>query len=678
MARSQGAQAVSDGALTTLDGATQGSGRRRLPTLQAVGKLLKRPTVFLSLSWLAFAIITSLLAGVIAPHDPLSQDLANTLALPSRTYLLGTDELGRDILSRLLHGGGSLMVVALVPVGLSFLIGVPVGLYVGYVGGWFDSASNFAVNVMFAMPAIVIVLAVAAASNNNLVVMLTVLGILGSAGVVRLVRASTQATRHLLYVDAARVAAIPSGRILLRHILPNVAGPLVVQGFLMYGGVFLFVNALAFLSLGFSPEKPSWGQMTQDASAQISIDPWLMVPVGTVIILTVLSLNMLGAAVLSILPSTQRPSLLVGRRRPRATGVPQQVDDPANAAVDSVTTEGPGDTLLSLENVSVSLPGVRGDRPLVEGATLRVRRGTTLGLVGESGSGKTLTALSIIGLLPASGHLSAGRVLFETQDLSGLSNRQMQRVRGTRIGLVSQEPMMALDPCFTVRSQLREAVRAHGRTPRRDARDRANDLLRQVGIADVERVSHSYPHQLSGGMAQRVAIALALSGQPDLLVADEPTTALDVTVQGEILDLLRALQRDLGMTIVLVSHALGVVADLCDEVAVMYAGQIVEVGSVDDVLMRPAHPYTRVLLEATPDLYADGAEPCAVPGSVPPPEAWPAGCRFADRCMLVTDDCRSGPVVTVRSHDRQSRCTKAQELLGQGTARDLVCDDEQA
>jgi peptide/nickel transport system permease protein len=669
---------VSGGVPTTLDGAARVSGRRRLTTLQAVGKLLKRPVVLLSAGWLVVAVVTSLLAGVIAPHDPLEQHLANTLALPSWTYLLGTDELGRDILSRLLYGGGSLMVVALVPVGLSFFIGVPVGLYAGYVGRWFDTASGFAVNVMFAMPAIVIVLAVAAASNNNLVVMLVVLGILGSSGVVRLVRASTQATRNLLYVDAARVAAIPSRRILLRHILPNVAGPLIVQAFIMYGGVFLFVNALAFLSLGFSPEKPSWGQMTQDASAQIAVDPWLMVPVGAVIILTVLSLNLLGAAVLSILPSTQRPSLLVPRRRASAAQPKARRPKLGAGSVETPPSEGSGDLLLALEDVSISLPGVHEDRPLVEGATLRVKRGTTVGLVGESGSGKTLTALAIIGLLPASGYLSGGSVLLEAQDLSRLSDRQLQRVRGTRIALVSQEPMMALDPCFTVRSQLAEAVRAHGRVGRGEARERVATLLRQVGIADVERVCRSYPHQLSGGMAQRVAIALALAGEPELLVADEPTTALDVTVQGEILDLLRGLQRDLGMTIVLVSHALGVVADLCDEVAVMYAGQMVEIGPVDEVLLQPGHPYTRVLLDATPDLHAESDGLCTVAGSVPPPDSWPAGCRFADRCLLAEESCCAGPVAMECLGGRQSRCIKAAGLLEHGLAHDQVCMDPEA
>lgn len=657
---------------TTLDEASRGAGRRRLPGLQAVRTLLKRPTVCLGLGWLVLVVVTSLLATVIAPHDPLEQDLANTLALPSWTYLLGTDELGRDILSRLLYGGGSLMVVALVPVGLSFLIGIPVGLYVGYAGGWFDTASGFVVNVMFAMPAIVIVLAVAAASNNNLVVMLVVLGILGSSGVVRLVRASTLATRDLLYVDAARVAAIPPGRILLRHILPNVAGPLIVQGFIMYGGVFLFVNALAFLSLGFSPEKPNWGQMTQDASAHISDAPWLMVPVGVMIILTVLSLNMLGAAVTSILPSTQRPSLLVPRRRAKAapgSASPAGDADPAPAG---------DDVLLVLADVSIVLPGVHDDRPLVEEATLRVPRGTTLGLVGESGSGKTLTALAVIGLLPASGSVSAGSVVLEGQDLAALSAGQLQRLRGSRIALVSQEPMMALDPCFTVRSQLTEAVRAHGRVSRGAARERVSTLLRQVGIADVERVCRSFPHQLSGGMAQRVAIAMALAGEPELLVADEPTTALDVTVQGEILDLLRSLQHDLGMTIVLVSHALGVVADLCDQVAVMYAGQIVEVGAVDEVLLQPAHPYTRVLLEATPALYAESDDLCSVGGSVPPPDSWPAGCRFADRCLIAEVVCRAGAVPMVGRAGRESRCTKAPESFAQGTPRELVCDGPEA
>jgi len=447
-----------------------------------------------------------------------------------------------------------------------------------------------------------------------------VLGVVGSGAVIRLVRLSTVATKNLLYVDAARVARLPRWRILLRHILPNVAAPLIVQGFLVYGGIFLFLTALSFLSLGFSPETPSWGQMTYEASQNISQHPWAMVPIGAVIILTVLALNTLGSTLLAALPSQQTthpsPPSAPHPNRTAASGSATS-DRPSPHPAGPV----PDDVLLRLSGLTIAIPGVRDGKPLVEGVSLDVHRGRTLALVGESGSGKTLTALALLGLLPHGAHICAGQVLFEQTDLAGMSEQRLRRLRGNRIAFVSQEPMVALDPCFTVRSLLLEAVHEHTPLRRRAARARAAELLTLVGIGQVDRVLDSFPHQLSGGMAQRVAIALAISGEPELLVADEPTTALDVTVQAEILDLIRSLQEKLGMTTIIVTHDFGVVADLADDVAVMYAGQIVERGRVDDVLLEAVHPYTQALLAASGGA-GHGEQATPLPkGSVPPPEA---------------------------------------------------------
>ena len=652
------------------------SGRGQNPIIG----LLRRPAVLASLAWLALVVIASAAASFLAPQDPLTQDIAHALAGPSTAHWLGTDELGRDLFSRLLHGGGYLLLIGLVPVGVSFLLGVPGGLLAGFVGGWMDVLTGFLVNVIQALPGIVVVLAIAAATNNNLLIMCVVIGVLGSAGILRLVRASTQATRNLLYVDAARVAGLPRWRILSRHILPNILGPLVVQGFLLYGGSFMFLTALSFLSLGFSPEAPSWGQLTYSASQQISTDPWMMVPIGVSLVLTVHVLNTLGAALLTTLPSAQRGSLLAGQgsapRRGEVRPVPTaEAAEPAQTEaahpghrgreIDQAHAEPPEDALLALDRVSVSFPAVRGGLPLVEDVSFHVRRGRTLGLVGESGSGKSLTALAVLGLVPAPGEISSGKVFFDGDDLLQKSEKELSRIRGARIGLVSQEPMVALDPCFTVESQLMEPLRAHRRLSRRQAREQCRELLRLVGIVKPDQVARSYPHQLSGGMAQRVAIALALSGEPDLLVADEPTTALDVTVQAEILDLLRHLQSTLGMTLLLVTHDLGVVADICDDVAVMYAGQIVETGSVDDVLLKPTHPYTRALLNAAPELSAPGQDVRTIPGSVPLPSAWTTSCRFASRCPQAISACEQAPIALLaRIPGYQTRCIRAELVDG--------------
>jgi peptide/nickel transport system permease protein len=328
--------------------------------------------------------------------------------------------------------------------------------------------------------------------------------------------------------------------------------------------------------------------------------------------------------------------------------------------------------VLVVDRLTVALDGPRGEQPVIEDVSLHIGRGESVGLVGESGSGKTITALAVLGLLPPSARVRSGRVLLGGQDLIRLSERELGRVRGTQVAYVSQEPMVALDPCFTVGSQLVEPLRLHSGAGRTASRARALELLRLVGIPRPEAVARSHPHQLSGGMAQRVAIALALTGEPDLLVADEPTTALDVTVQAEILDLLHSLQGELGMSLLLVTHDLAVVADLCDRVAVMYAGEIVELGAAEEVLLRPAHPYTRALLDATPRPAA-GRPLRIVEGSVPGPGRRAAWCRFADRCGHVTDTCRSGPVPLLppgppappdgTRAEQLSRCLRSAEIL---------------
>ncbi|MFJ4691926.1 dipeptide/oligopeptide/nickel ABC transporter permease/ATP-binding protein [Streptomyces sp. NPDC088766] len=634
----------------------------------AARKALRRPPVLVAAGWMVLVVVTSLLAGVIAPHDPLKQDLDHRLKGPSAAYLLGTDELGRDLLSRILHGGGSLLLAALIPVVVAFVLGVPAGLLAGYVGGWADRVSDFVVNVLFAIPALVIVLAVAVVADNNLPVMTVVFGVIVSGGIFRLVRASTQASRDLLYVDAARVSGVARRTILLRHILPNVLGPLIVQGFLLYSGAFLFLTSLSFLGLGFDPQEPSWGQLVFDASGHLDDDPWMMVPIGVVLIATVAALNYLGNSLLATLPAARRARLLTPWRRPQlppeaAHGTTPKSPEPHRSAAADTTASTTPDALLAVEDLVVSFRTPEGDwQPVVDGVSFSVHRGRTLCLVGESGCGKTMTALATLGLLP-SGGAAAGSVRLAGRELLSLPEKEMAQVRGSRIALVSQEPMVALDPCFSVRSQLGEAVRLHRGGSRAQVRDRVLELLRLVGIPHAEAVAKSYPHQLSGGMAQRVGIALALAGEPEVLVADEPTTALDPTIQAEILDLLRSLQETLGLAVVLVTHDLGVVADIGDVAAVMYAGQVVELGPVEELLAAPRHPYTRGLLDAVPEGAVRGRPLPTVPGVVPLPKDWPQHCRFAARCSRVTDACRDAAVaLTVIHTDRSSRCIRTEEL----------------
>lgn len=544
-------------------------------------------------AWLLILVVACFGASIFSPFDPLEQDLTSVLQLPNAVHILGTDVLGRDVLSRLLYGGQGAILGSIEVVLIALLIGVPLGVIAGYRGGGVDAAINRLADLMFSLPVIVVLLAVAAVFGSSTAVSMATLGIIISAFYIRLVRASTLAVRNELYVDAAKVSGISDVRIIFGHVLPNVTGPLIVQSSLTIGAALLVQGGLGFLGLGPPPPAPNWGRMTADATSSIYQQPWLMVPSGLVLVFTILAVNLIGDALRDGDGEKTRFSLLL-RAPSTATTLPsRQNADP--------------DDILSIEDLVVAFPQDDGDREVVRGITFSVARGETVGLVGESGSGKTMTALSVIGLLPYPGHVSGGRIVFDSADLVEADEKEFARIRGKRIAMISQEPMVALDPTFRVADQLVPVVRRHRRLGRSEAKGEARRLLEEVGIDRAESVLRSYPHQLSGGMAQRVAIAIALAGDPELLIADEPTTALDVTVQAGILDLLRTLQARSGMSIILVTHDLGVVADMCSRAVVMQEGRIVESASVMDLFARPAHPYTKELIANTPSLIGQGA-----------------------------------------------------------------------
>ena len=299
-------------------------------------------------------------------------------------------------------------------------------------------------------------------------------------------------------------------------------------------------------------------------------------------------------------------------------------------------------SLLSIENLTVAFESEGGVRRVVEDASFAVPAGGTLGLVGESGCGKSVTAMSIMRLLPSPpSRVLGGRIEFEGADLLALTPEKMRAIRGNRIGMVFQEPMTSLNPVLSVGFQVEEVLRLHRGLAGAGARAQVVEMLRQVGIGAPERRLAQYPHQLSGGLRQRVMIAIALVCRPRLLIADEPTTALDVTIQAQILDLLRRLKRELGMALLLITHDLGVVAEMCDEVAVMYAGRIVEQAPAAVLFRRPRHPYTAGLLAARPRLAPRGGKLPTIPGTVPPPGQRGVGCSFAERCPRVLPRCRA-------------------------------------
>jgi peptide/nickel transport system ATP-binding protein len=314
--------------------------------------------------------------------------------------------------------------------------------------------------------------------------------------------------------------------------------------------------------------------------------------------------------------------------------------------------------LLAVEGLTVGFDTEAGERRVVEETSFTVGAGETVGLVGESGCGKSVTAMSIMRLLASPpSHALAGRILFEGVDLLALKPEAMRALRGDRIGMVFQEPMTSLNPVLSIGYQIEEVLRLHRKLGRAEARRQALDMLRLVGIGAPERRLAQYPHQLSGGLRQRVMIAIALVCRPQLLIADEPTTALDVTIQAQILDLLRRLKREMGMALLLITHDLGVVAEMCDQVVVMYAGRIVERADAADLFRRPRHPYTSGLLSAMPRLAPKGGKLPTIPGTVPPPGKRGLGCSFADRCARVLPRCRGErPALTPVGDNHTAAC----------------------
>ena len=328
------------------------------------------------------------------------------------------------------------------------------------------------------------------------------------------------------------------------------------------------------------------------------------------------------------------------------------------------------DLLLDVSHLSAVIPTDDGPVRAVRDVSFRIRRGRTLGVVGESGCGKSMMGLSLMRLVPKPGYVE-GKITYHerengaTVDIHELEpgGDAMRRIRGRRISMIFQEPMTALNPVYTVGNQIGEALRLHHGMDRQAARARAVEALSEVGIPGPQQRVDEYPHELSGGMRQRAMIAMALSCGPELLIADEPTTALDVTIQAQILDLLKELKENLNMAIVMITHDLGVIADMADEIMIMYAGQIVETGSPERIFYRPAHPYTRGLLESAPRINREKATQLStIPGTVPSPLNLPEGCAFAPRCRYATEQCNSMPILEETEPDHRVRCWHADRI----------------
>jgi peptide/nickel transport system permease protein len=616
--------------------------------------LLRRPAACAALVFLCLLVVLCVAAPLLAPYDPLAQDLNSALAGPSAHHWLGADTLGRDVLSRLLYGGRRSILSIVEAIASVLVLGVPLGVAAGYVGRWFDRTATRVAEVFMAVPAIILILVVLAVLPDNENAAMLTLGVLGAPGVFRVVRGATLRIRDDLYIAAARVSGVSHWRIVTRHVLPRIKGPITVQATLFAAAALLFETGLGYLGLASDPLTPTWGGMVAEASTVISRDKWLLYPSGATIALTILALGILGDAVRDTATehTDGEPVVSVRPARPGNAGTPRRQAVPEPAA----------DALLQVSNLTVGIADGSGDVLAVEDVSFSIGVGETVGVLGESGCGKSLTALAVLRLLPPAVTRRAGTVRFDGRNITALPDRAFDRLRGSDIAYVSQEPLSSLDPTCTVGAQVGEVVRRHDGGSRRGSRSRVVELLTQVRIPTPDDVIGKYPHELSGGMAQRVALAMALAGRPRLLIADEPTTALDVTVQSQILALLREIQRTTGMAILVVTHDWGVVADLCHRVVVMYAGQTVEQATGQELFDQPLHPYTSGLLRSNPSAAGAGERLPSMPGRVPPPGSWPVGCRFARRCPYRTSECDERPIPNLAVAGRESRCVHVDAL----------------
>ena len=558
-------------------------------------RLLKKPLAVASLTFLVFIVLIAIFGPFLAPHDPNAASAAEVFGPVTPEHLLGTDSAGRDVLSRLLYATRFSIAGAALALIVAALVGVTGGLVAGYYGRWFEGLSSWVVGLLQALPGIVVLLAARAVLGPSLWTSMAIFGVLLSPAFYRLVYSTVTAVRDELYVDAARVSGLTDGRIISRHILTVVRGPALVQASFVAGIAISIQAGLEFLGLG-DLSITTWGAMLNEGFSNIYTDPALMLWPSLAIGLTCVSLVLLANALRDTLEQGGRKRIRTRRNTPAV--IPEIERRPAvshggNHRFDNA------EMLLAVEQLAVGYEQDDGSiTTVVEDVSLTVRRGEVHGLIGESGSGKTQTAWSVLRLLPDGGRIVGGSITFEGQDLATKTESQMRSLRGLKIAYIPQEPMSNLDPSFTVGSQLVEPMRVKLSISKSAAKARALELLRRVGIPNPERTFNAYPHQISGGMAQRVLIAGAVSCEPDLLIADEPTTALDVTVQADVLDLLRSLQRELDMGMILVTHNFGVVADLCDTVSVMRSGRIVETGPVLDLFAHRQHPYTRSLFDA--------------------------------------------------------------------------------
>ena len=567
---------------------TTGATTTTEPTDSAWRLLLRNRASVAGLVIIAVVVIAAIFGPLIAPYGANEIDVPNALQAPSWSHLFGTDDLGRDVFSRVVLAASVSLRVAVIAVAISLTVGVILGMVAGFAGGVLDTALMRIVDVVFSFPVLLLALAIVAVLGPGVTSAMIAIGVVYIPIFARVARADTLRVRQTQYVQSARTMGVGTSRILFSHVLPNISGPVIVQTSISLAFAILSEAALSFLGLGVQPPDPSWGRMLFDAQGFITTAWWMGVFPGLAILFTVFAFNLIGDGVRDVLDPRQRTLLRNRGYERKSVTVATATPKPARAVAE--------DSVLDVEGLIVGV----GPREIVHGIGFTVARGETLGIVGESGSGKSLSVLSATGLFDAPSADVRGSARLGDTEIVGATPSTLRALHGTKVGFVFQDPSSSLNPLLTIEQQLTEGPRRHLGLNRAEAHDRALQLLRDVNLPDPESRLRAYPHQLSGGQRQRVMIAIALACDPELLIADEATTALDVTTQAQIIDLVADLQRKRGMAVVWISHDLGVIGRIADRVIVMREGRIVESRDVTALFDDPQDAYSRKLLDSRP------------------------------------------------------------------------------
>jgi oligopeptide/dipeptide ABC transporter ATP-binding protein len=601
----------------------------------------------------SLGLLAVLVLAVVAPmlwsRQATRTDVAAMLQGPSAQHWAGTDNLGRDIFFRVLVATRLSIELALLATVITVVAGLVLGTAGVVLGRRASRLVAAVVNIAVAFPGILLALFFAVVFGVGAKGAVLAIGFAGAPTFARLAQTLVAGIEQRDYVEAARVAGVGRVRVLLRHVLPNIAEPLVVNAAIGAGGTLLAFAGLSFLGIGVQPPAYDWGQLLGAGLTSIYEQPVAALAPGIAVIVAGLAFNLFGEALakgIGLTTTLGRMPLVRIRNRPATTAV---VAD--------------GEPVLDVADVVVTLPGHGGPISPVRGVGFRIERGEAVGVVGESGSGKSLTALAVTRLIEEPGQVTAGRLRFLGTDLLSGTARAHRHLLGTGLAMVFQDPMTSLNPTQRIGRQLAEVGQRHDGLSRQAALALAVDRLKAVRVPAAHRRARQYPHEFSGGMRQRAMIGMGLMGRPALIVADEPTTALDVTVQRQVLDLLRSIRRDDTVALLLISHDVAVVRQVCDRVLVMYAGRIVEDLPAAQLDRSARHPYTRALVAAVPDMRTDLDRPMAViPGRAPDPTRFPPGCAFAPRCPLATDRCRAEePALETDAMGRRVACWHAGE-----------------